>query len=162
MQITLLLESECTKAFDAIRKKYYPKHLNKNHAHITIIYKIDESQYDIIKEIKTLLSNYKTFFIDVEKVQCNNKGNQINIASIELQILHTTICELLGNAVFRKDKLPFLPHITIQNGVTNYKARRSTHAIAAEIPKGPFKAIGAVCTYFQTTPKGQTETILFQ
>lgn len=162
MQITLLFEEAITEQLDKIRKTYYPKHLNKSEAHLTVIYKLDETLVEIIDAIKDYLVNTINFYVAITHVQCNAKGNQVNISSNELLALHEDITNLIGVHLFRKDKLPFVPHITIQHGVTAYKAQRSTQEIANYLPKPPYKAIGAVCKYFQTTPKGKTEIIYFK
>jgi 2'-5' RNA ligase len=160
MQLSLLLEETITAQLDHLRKQFYPKHLNKNKAHLTLIYKLDEVHTHLIEQVKEMLKTTMVFQVHVENIQQNKYGNQINVSSEALLTLHNQLKDIIGIHIFRKDKAIFVPHITIQNGVTNYKAVRSNEQIKTLIPQGPYKAVGVACKY--ATPTFINEIVLFK
>ncbi len=152
MQITVIVDEASQSYLQDLRTLYYPQHLNNNEAHITLIYKIDDALTDIITTIETIAHNQPIFNISIIDVLQTPKGNQLILESNTLSIFRTKIVEAIDTHLFRKDKLTFVPHCTIQHGVTAYKAFICNQLIQKEIQYLNMSAVGIA---FNTIVKGK-------
>jgi hypothetical protein len=121
--ITLELEQEDKERFTALRKAHFPAHSNYLDAHLTLFHRLpsDEPLIDLTLQ---QLAVRPALLLGVNAVINFSNGVAFTIASEELMQLHNQMQEAFEPWLVRQDRQTLRPHITIQNKVTAFKAKR--------------------------------------
>jgi 2'-5' RNA ligase len=140
MTLELNIDASSLEYFNALRKQFFPKHKLKDEAHITLLYQI----HDQLDNIKSLLDNIQQapFDITINTVQQFPNGNAIQLESHELLVLHQKLKKLFYKKTSRRDLVKYRPHITVQLGVTNFKAIQTHKLLCDTIKYKTIKAMG--------------------
>lgn len=108
--------------FERERKRLYPAHANRMPAHLTLIYFIQFNAEQRVHELPALLPH--SFNITVNDIMPLKFGVAYAVHSETLLALHKTLLANFGEEVSLRDTQEYLPHITVCNQVTAYKAQR--------------------------------------
>ena len=120
--VTLHLEEGAQQYFNELRKEYFPAHINFLEAHLTLFHVLPAEE-GIVQETLQQLSKRSSMLLSVTGPVNTGNGVAYKIVSEELQVLHAAMQEIFQTFLVGKDKLRLLPHITIQNKVTAFKAQ---------------------------------------
>ena len=158
--LTLLMDEKSQAFFDAQRKLYFPAYANFTNAHVTLFHCLPNSEF-IFKTMEENCKKTATFSVEVNDVFNINNFNAYKIISKDIISLHKNLQIQFKHFLSQKDLKPIKPHITIQNKVTDYKAKK-THEIIKE-NFSPFNAsvLGISCWYFTKNNWEKKEDYLF-
>lgn len=160
MQVTLHLDPKATEQIEAIRKQYYPRHLNKHEAHITLFYKLYLRHSGPLKHALAHLE-VKPFEITIDQVHVMDTGMQLLVSDkTALVQLKRTLITRLDKWIFRNDRNKYFPHVTIQHGVTAFKAQQSSHILLTNFTPIKATVIGLKCQIIINNKVTTTETIM--
>lgn len=160
MQVTLLLDPQATEQIEALRKQYYPRHLNKHKAHITLFYKLYLKHSGPLKQALAHLE-VKPFEIIIDQVHVMDTGMQLLVGEkTALVQLKRKLITRLDKWVFRNDRNKYFPHVTIQHGVTAFKAQQSSEMLLSHFTPIKATVIGLKCQSITNNKVTATETIL--
>ena len=116
--LTLEMAADQQERMDALRKSYFPEHLNRVPAHITLFHTLPAAQFATIDaELKTAAASCAEFPIAVTGLRHLGKGVAYTLRSAELLTLHTVLAEAFANDLTSQDRQRFMPHIVLQNKV---------------------------------------------
>jgi 2'-5' RNA ligase len=137
--LTVGLDKESQHFFSQLRNQYYPAHCNYVDAHITLLHRLpagialfDESMHQLTKQ--------HSLQIEVNGITNIGKGIIFNLYSPDLQALHKNLKAQFTPFLISKDRRAFVPHITIQNRVTAYKAAQTFQSLTQQFK--PFVICG--------------------
>lgn len=123
MIITLELEAAQQQHFNALRAQYFPAHANYLDAHITLFYRLPETE----ASIPALLADFarrSPLELMVDQLYSFGPGVAFGLSGPELMALHAAMQAAFRPWLLRQDQQPLRPHITIQNKVTAFKAQQ--------------------------------------
>ena len=145
--LTLLMDEESQSFFDTQRKLYFPAYANFTNAHITLIHCLPNIE-TVFKTIDETCKKTKLFSVEINDVFNIKNFNAYKIESKDIQGLHKNLQTQFKHFLSQKDLKPIKPHITIQNKVTDYKAKKTLEIIKENF--SPFNAtiLGISCWYF--------------
>ena len=141
--LTAAMDNESFERFDALRVQHFPPERNFIPAHITLFHALPVSQQEKIFDIVQLLCN-RTATIEgsAKKLRKLGAGVAYDIEAPQLVALHGMLKDTFGGAVSGQDRLPFQPHVTIQNKVDPAVARALFESMQAEHKPFPVDIVG--------------------
>ncbi|RFS26972.1 2'-5' RNA ligase family protein [Chitinophaga silvatica] len=149
-QITLELSATDMLFFNEERKRYYPAHANKMPAHLTLIYHVLFSSLEQLENLTC--RSIPVFDISISDLALFKNGVAYSITSESLIQLHSCLCSQLEFGLSSRDKEAFLPHITICNQVTPFKAQRTYERLKQEFTPFTARAIGITLNFRNQEP----------
>lgn len=140
--MTLLLDISpaAQSFFDGIRTRFFPKHKLKDAAHITLIYQMYDHPQRIIRQLESI--QQAKFNVAIGGIQTFPNGNAIRLDAPELLALQLTLKKMFFKKIIKKDLVKYKPHITVQLGVTQFKAQTTASILQEELPAYSFEATG--------------------
>lgn len=160
MQVTLILDPKATEQLEALRTQYYPRHLNKRKAHITLFYKLYLKHSGPLQHALTHLE-IKPFEITIDQVNVMEDGMQLLISEKSTLVqLKRKLITRLDKWIFRNDRNKYFPHATIQHGVTAFKAQQSSEILLTNFVPIKATVIGLKCQSITNNKVTATETIM--
>ena len=158
--LTLLMDENSQSFFDAQRKLYFPAYANFTNAHITLVHCLPNIEI-VFKTLFETCKKTKSFSVEVNDIFNINNFNAYKIISKDILDLHKNLQTTFKHFLSQKDLKPIKPHITIQNKVTAYKAKKTYEIIKADFK--PFEAtiLGISCWYFTKNNWEKKEDYLF-
>ena len=158
--LTLEMEEAQQHFFSAQRAKYFPKYCNYLEAHITLFHKLPDNLN--VEKIIQEFSFRNPIDLDVTAIDNIGNGVAYIIKSAELQELHMAMQKALTEYLIPQDKNILWPHITIQNKVTAFKAKKTSAFLQKNFEPFSVKAIGITSWIYLGGPWKKKATYLFQ
>ena len=149
-QITVELSAEDRTFFETERKRLYPAHANRMPAHLTLIYFIQFKSAQQLNELPALLP--PSFDIAVTDIMPLKYGAAYAVHSETLLALHKTLLAKFGEEASQRDTQDYIPHITVCNQVTAYKAQRIYQELKENFKPFTVRASGLVLKNKDTRP----------
>ncbi|RAJ06541.1 2'-5' RNA ligase [Chitinophaga skermanii] len=149
--VTLQMEPSAQAYFDDLRTTHFPKHANYLKAHITLFHKLPSNNPRIDNTLQQLAQR-PPFELLADKVYSFGQGVAFHLQSLELQQLHVAMQASWSDLLIRQDQQTIIPHITIQNKVTNFKATQLKDALLADFTPFNVKVIGFQTWYYKGGP----------
>jgi TRAP-type mannitol/chloroaromatic compound transport system substrate-binding protein len=146
--ITLLLDEASQMFFDKQRKLYFPTYANFTNAHLTLFHKLPTKETQV-QEILEQICTIDKFDMKVVRIQNNHNFIAYEISSSALLDIHSTLQIAFTKLLHLKDKEILWPHITIQNKVTEYKAKKTHQKLMETFVPFTITAIG-ISSWFYT------------
>ncbi|HJW15468.1 MAG TPA: 2'-5' RNA ligase family protein [Flavisolibacter sp.] len=112
--LTLALEEYAFQFFNALRKIYYPAHLNKADAHLTLFHLLP-SHDSVIEKVATMAAHQNTITLQVKEPILTSTGVSYTIESDCLMQLHRDFQRSWESFLIPQDREELWPHITIQS-----------------------------------------------
>lgn len=121
--LTLRLDETGTAFFNRQRARYFPAYCNRLPAHLTLFHRLP---CDIpgFGGMLTTCCQRLPFQLQVTGLLHWENGVAYSCAASGLEVLHADLQRQLAPWLVARDKELFLPHITIQNKVTAFKAQQ--------------------------------------
>lgn len=149
--ITLCIDAESQLFFNGLRKKHFPVHANYLDAHITLFHRLPLQQ-PAINQALPLFAQRPPMPIEVSRI--THAGNWVAYAlqSEALQQLHGSMQQAFAPWLIRQDAKALMPHITIQNKVTTWKAQQLYQQLQQQFTPFQLQATGLQTWLYQKGP----------
>lgn len=145
MQVILKLDEEATLQLEVLRKKYYPKHLNQHKAHLTLFYKLYLKHTAPLEHAIKALS-IKPFEILIDHIHIMPAGMQLQVTEKQQLVkIKRGLISKLNPWIFKHDRNKYYPHVTIQHGVTAFKAQQTAAQLKSDFKPIKATVIGLEC-----------------
>jgi 2'-5' RNA ligase len=131
--LTLMLDKMSHDYFTSLRNQYFPKHCNFLEAHLTLFHHLP-ANLSLLNELLEQWQTTAPLSLQITGIKNIGHGNIFLVSCKELQLLHKTMQHTLSKYLIVKDRQKLVPHITVQNKVTAFKA-----AATNDILKSAFK-----------------------
>lgn len=139
--VTLKLDEPARTYFNTLREKYYPAHFNYVEAHLTLFHSLPAGEKKI-HEALYLFSKRCHIELTISGLANTRNGISYIISSPELQQMHASLQHAIKEHVKGKDKQELMPHITIQQKVTAFKAGLLYKSLSADFKSFVCKGTG--------------------
>jgi hypothetical protein len=158
--ITLKIDDASQTFFNEKRKQYYPTYANFVDAHITLFHKLPSDKQIVYDTLQTLSD---TTIFEMQVVGIKNIENFVayDITSTTLLNIHAKMQTAFLNMLNEKDKEVLLPHITVQNKATVYKAFKTHEKLLANFKPFNITAIGFTTWFYANKTWIKKEDYLF-
>lgn len=149
--ITLSIDAESQQFFNQLRNIHFPAHANFLDAHITLFHRLPLQQ-PVIEQALPRFAQHTPIKIDVNKV--SHAGNWVAYAlqSDALQQLHLNMQQIFAPWLTRQDAKILMPHITVQNKVTAWKAQQLYQQLQQQFTPFQLTATGLQTWLYQKGP----------
>jgi 2'-5' RNA ligase len=151
MIITLELEAQAKANFTALRDTHFPRHSNYLEAHLTLFHRLPSDEPAITAVLKQLAER-TPLQLEVNDVIHFGAGVAYTVASEELEQLHLDMQQAFDPWLIRQDRQPLRPHITIQNKVTDFKAKQLQEILRSSFRPYTIQATGFSTWYYLGGP----------
>lgn len=122
--LTLTIDAESFRFFDAMRREYFPPERNFLAAHVTLFHHLPGANIErIINDLQKVANENGVFPLKFTKWRFLGKGSAMTIESEELLRLRNALAKFWQEDLTAQDKQKFQPHITVQNKVAPDEAR---------------------------------------
>ena len=158
--LTLEMEAARQQFFSDQRDKFFPKHCNYLHAHITLFHKLPDDLK--IENIIQQFTDRRPIELEITSIKNIGNGVAYVIQSNELQELHGAMQKAFAEWLIPQDKNKLWPHITIQNKVTAFKAKETAELLVQDFKPFVVQAIGISSWLYLGGPWEKKATYLFQ
>ena len=141
--LTLALEDYAFQFFNALRKIYYPAHLNKTDAHLTL-FRLLPNEESIIEKVALIAAQQSVITLQVKEPLRTSTGVAYTIESESLMQLHSKFQHDWEPFLIPQDREELWPHITIQS-----QASQEAAIELLQFLKDNFSAFEAISTGLQ-------------
>ena len=138
--VTLKIEANRQVFFEEKRKFYYPNYCNFVPAHLTYFHAAPNNEL-FLNSLKAV-ADIQQILMETECILPFNNGMAYAAKNDYLQRLHAVLQQNFIKDFSGKDRKIWKPHITIQNKVTTYKAKKNYQELSANFEPFTFKAEG--------------------
>lgn len=131
--LTLKIDCESLRFFDALRVRYFPPERNFLTAHVTLFHHLPGASLSKIREdIAEICAETKVFPLAFTGWRFLGRGSAMTIESAELLRLRARLAKNWSEDLTMQDRQKFQPHITVQNKVAPDKAKILYEKLSAE------------------------------
>lgn len=122
--VTLKLDADSFRLLDAMRKHHFPPERNFLSAHLTLFHALPgEEKSAICSSLNELCIETVPIRLEFPRIRMLGRGVAIEVASADLQRLHTRLAQRFSGWLTAQDRQSFKPHVTVQNKVSPQQAR---------------------------------------
>lgn len=139
--VTLEMEEVYQRHFNDLRTRYFPAHANYLDAHITLFHHLPAGESGIIAALEQAAQRGPLTLTVAGIVHFGN-GVAYRLESAALQTMHSQLQQTFEPWLIRQDKQPLRPHITVQNKVTDFKAKQLHETLSASFTPFDMQAVG--------------------
>jgi 2'-5' RNA ligase len=117
--VTLALDSESQTRFEAERRAYFPPHLNRIPAHVSLFHALPgEEQAAVRSLLEETAARMSPFPVRVDALMPLGRGVAYRLRSDALQTLHAELRRAWLPWLTPQDRQGFRPHVVVQNKVS--------------------------------------------
>lgn len=139
--LTLSLDDDAFRFFNALRQQHFPAERNHLDAHLTLFHQLPGVQADRIEaDLEKISQQYRPIHLLVSEVRLLGKGVGYRLESKLLQQLHRQLQKQWQAWLTPQDQSKLWPHVTVQNKVSPSQARGLYVRLANDFE--PFEATG--------------------
>lgn len=150
--VTLLLDEEASRFFNALRKNYFPPAVNYLSAHLTLFHHLPSTEEKIKTDLQRWAAQTKAFVLQVTSVVSIGKGVAYKIESSELQKLHKGMQGEWQPWLTPQDKQKLWPHLTVQNKVSPAVAKETLQLLQKDFWPFTVQASGFALWHYEGGP----------
>ena len=129
--LTLAVEDEAQRWFEAQREAYFPPALNKIPAHLSLFHNLPGDATTRAALVEAA-SSQAPFSLQMDGVRSMGRGVMYVLSSPELMGLHRRLSARFTPFLTPQDKQPLRPHVVVQNKVEPAEAK----ALLAQLQAG--------------------------
>ncbi len=123
--LTLEMDSSSFDFFEACRREYFPRELNRVPAHLTLFHRLPAEETRVIVEtLEAACREQSPTAIHIAGLRNLGRGVAFRVESAALARFRSQLAAAYSVWLTPQDRQPFKPHITVQNKVTPEEARR--------------------------------------
>jgi mannose-1-phosphate guanylyltransferase len=122
--LTLKVTDSLAKAMDGMRDRYFPRHLNRTGAHLTLFHALPQSQMEAMEQgLAQMAGKIQPFEVSTGKPFRMRKGVGINVDEgySNMKIVHQELQSQWSAFLSEQDAGGFRPHWTVMNKVDDEK-----------------------------------------
>ncbi|AII50591.1 2'-5' RNA ligase family protein [Hymenobacter sp. APR13] len=139
--LTLALDADSQRFFDALRQQHFPPERNFLQAHLTLFHHLPGSDYArISQELAALVTTEQPLPLAVTGLRFLGRGVAYSLENNRLQVLHQQLQTIWQASLTPQDQQKLKPHVTVQNKVDPAVARSLHQQLTADFQ--PFEATG--------------------
>lgn len=131
--LTLKIDDESFRLFDALRRRHFPPERNFLAAHLTLFHHLLGAEIETIKaDLREFCATQNPFALEFPRWRSLGKGVAVVVESAELLALRARLAERWREWLNAQDRQKFQPHITVQNKVAPADAKLLLDELSAE------------------------------
>lgn len=135
--VTLAVDDETQRRWDALRRRHFPAHRLLVGAHVTLFHAVPGEHGDAaLADAQALAARTGPFPVVEDEPYSLGSGVALRVVSPALRAVHADLATRWGRWLTRQDSQPFRPHVTVQNKVDPQLARRTLAELRATAPSG--------------------------
>lgn len=116
--VTLAVDRETQRRWDAVRGRYFPAHRLVVGAHVTLFHAIPgEHEAAVVADLRVTASATEAFPVIEGAPYSLGSGVALRVVSPELLDVRADLAARWRRWLTRQDAQPFRPHVTVQNKV---------------------------------------------
>ena len=159
--VTARLDAESFAALDGLRRRYFPAHLNKVPAHVSLFHRLPGDEVEAVRAtVADCCQARSPLDIGPARVRFLGRGVALAYRSTDLSRLHAELAEAWRPWLTAQDRQAFEAHVTIQNKVEPAVARELAAALGPE-PLPSCRVDGVTIWRYLGGPWQQIETCEF-
>jgi 2'-5' RNA ligase len=141
--VTLRLDDESSRFFDALRREYFPPERNHLSAHVTLFHALPPNRRDSVRADLARAAAARTAFpVAVTGLRFLGRGVAYDLAAPELLDLHAQLRSRWAATLTAQDGQKLSPHVTVQNKVAPDTARRLFEGLRRDFSPRHAQGIG--------------------
>ncbi|MDQ2747115.1 MAG: 2'-5' RNA ligase family protein [Acidobacteriota bacterium] len=161
--LTVKLDADSSRFFDALRQKYFPPERNFLAAHITLFHHLPDAEISRLEDdLRNICAEFEAFEMRFPTLRFLGKGTAAEIESAELIKVRATLAAKWQNRLTAQDKQKFSPHITIQNKVAPDEARKLFETLRSDWETKVSSAVGLQLWHYLGGPWELASEFLFK
>jgi 2'-5' RNA ligase len=151
--VTLALDSESQTRFEAERRAYFPPHLNRIPAHVSLFHALPgEEQAAVRSLLEETAARMSPFPVRVDALMPLGRGVAYRLRSDALQTLHAELRRAWLPWLTPQDRQGFRPHVVVQNKVSPADAKVLHAQLAAALVPWQATAAGLLLWHYEGGP----------
>ncbi|KAF1845310.1 uncharacterized protein K460DRAFT_366188 [Cucurbitaria berberidis CBS 394.84] len=118
--LTLKITGDLSRPMNELRERYFPQHLNRTPAHLTLFHALPHSQYELLEAgLSQTSSGMKTFLVSTGKPFRMRRGFGVNVDAgyQKMKHVHGQLRAQWLSFLSDQDAGRFQPHWTVMNKV---------------------------------------------
>ncbi len=157
--LTLRLDAESQKFFDAQRERFFPSTINYLRAHITLFHKLPGLELTRIEQdLQQAVDRQAAFPVGVTGLRNLGRGVAYTLESSVLVHLRDQLVKRWSVWLTPQDLQKFRPHLTVQNKVTKDDAQSTFALLGTSFRPHSIQAIGLDLWSYEGGPWGHVKT----
>ena len=159
--VTAHFDQASFAALEGLRRRYFPAHLNKVPAHLSLFHKLPGDEIAAVEEAIAEQARV-TACLDLRpaKVRFLGRGVALAYQSVELERLRGALAARWRSWLTPQDQQPFRAHVTIQNKAEPATARALYEALSVQ-PLPPCRIDGITTWRYLGGPWEHVSTLPF-
>ena len=122
--VTAYLDARSFEALDALRRRHFPKKLNKIPAHVSLFHQLPGEAIESVRAtLAQACRDVRPFVMAPRDLRFLGRGVAIAYEAAELNRLHKTLAQAWAGWLSAQDRQGFRAHVTVQNKVEPAVAR---------------------------------------
>ena len=122
--VTAHLDERAFAALDALRRKHFPRKLNRISAHVSLFHQLPGEEVDAVRAtLAEACGATRPFAMAPSELRSLGRGVAIAYRSPELEALRRRLAERWAGWLSAQDRQGFRAHVTVQNKVEPAVAR---------------------------------------
>ncbi|MBC6699165.1 2'-5' RNA ligase family protein [Hymenobacter sp. BT190] len=139
--LTLALDADSQRFFDALRRQHFPAERNFLQAHLTLFHHLPGTEYaSICQTLAELSASEAPLLLSVTGLRFLGRGVAYSLENGRLQALHQQLQTTWQPSLTPQDQQKLRPHVTVQNKVDPAVARSLHQELATDFQ--PFEVTG--------------------
>lgn len=160
--LTLQIEDEAFARFDALRRRHFPKALNRVPAHVTLFHALPGAEEEAITHrIEARARGQAEPEVAVTGLRMTGRGVAFTLESEPLSAFRASLAQDFASWLTPQDRAPWRPHLTVQNKVEPEAARDLHAALETEFAPFRFAAPGVLLWRYRNGPWEPRAALLF-
>lgn len=120
--LTLSLQEDAQKWFEAQRQAHFPPALNHIPAHLSLFHQLP-GDANTAGVLRSAAEQQRPFSLKMDGVRSMGRGVTYTLTSPELQALHRGLAAQFSAYLTPQDRQPLHPHVVVQNKVEPAEAK---------------------------------------
>ena len=114
--VTAHLDERAFAELDALRRKHFPKKLNRIPAHVSLFHQLPGEEIDAVRAtLAEACGATRPFVMAPSELRSLGRGVAISYRSPELEAVHRRLAEGWAGLLSAQDRQGFRAHVTVQN-----------------------------------------------
>ena len=151
--VTLALDSRSQTRLEAERQEYFPAHLNRIPAHISLFHALPGEEEAAVRSLlEETAARISPFPVQVDALMPLGRGVAYRLRSDTLQTLHAELRCAWLSWLTPQDRQGFRPHVVVQNKVAPTDAKSLYAQLSAGFVPWRATAVGMLLWHYEGGP----------
>jgi 2'-5' RNA ligase len=160
--VTLAVDDDTQRRWDALRGRYFPPHRLLVGAHVTLFHAVPGEHRDAaLADVRAVAAATDPFPVAEGAPYSLGAGVAVRVVSDRLLAVRQDLATRWGAWLSRQDGQPFRPHVTVQNKVDPLVARATLTELRAALGGWTGTATGIALWHYEGGPWAPIRTVPF-